>query len=86
MPADSLRVWVQAEENSLVDQGVLVLGPRTLLVLRVGRTDDGLNLITVDETSDVGVGNFGGRQASEIIVRTLCHPEDNQWQRTCNPS
>ncbi len=60
LPAEGLRVWVQAEENTLVDKGVLVLRPGALLVLLVRWTNDRLDLIAVDETGDVGVGDLRG--------------------------
>lgn len=53
LPAEGLSVGVQAEENTLVDEGVLVLRPGALLVLGVSGADDGLNLVTVDETGEV---------------------------------
>lgn len=62
LAADGLRVGVQAEENALVDKGVLVLRPGALLVLGARRTDDGLDLIGVDETGDVRVADLRGRE------------------------
>ena len=65
LATDGLRVRVQTEENALVDEGVLVLRPGALLVLRVGGADNGLDLGAVDDTSDVGVGDLSGRETSE---------------------
>ena len=59
LPANSLGVGVEAEEDTLVDQWVLVLGPRTLGDLGVGRSDNGLNHGAVDDASDIGVGDLG---------------------------
>ena len=60
-----LGVRVEAEENALVDKGVLVLRPGALLDLRVGGTDNGLDLVAVDDASDIGVGNLCRREAIE---------------------
>ena len=62
LAADGLGVRVEAEENALVDKGVLVLRPGALLVLGARRTDDGLDLIGVDETGDVRVADLRGRE------------------------
>ena len=58
LPAEGLRVGVQTEEDTLVDEGVLVLRPGALLVLRVCGANDRLNLVAVDETGDIGVGDL----------------------------
>ena len=58
LAADGLGVRVQAEENALVDQGVLVLRPGALLVLGVRGADDGLDLIAVDDAGNIGVGDL----------------------------
>ena len=63
LPAESFSVGVQTEENALVDKGVLVLRPGALLVFRVRGAHDGLNLVAVDEASDVGVANLSGGEA-----------------------
>ena len=68
LSTEDLGVRVEAEENSLVVQGVLLLCPRSLLDLGVGGTDDGLDFGAVDETGDVGVGDLGGRKA-RVCVR-----------------
>ena len=65
LPADGLRVRVQAEEDALVDEGVLVLRPRALLGLRVRGANDRLDLVAVDDASDIGVGNLCRREAIE---------------------
>lgn len=62
LSADGLGVRVETEQNTLVDQWVLVLRPGALLDFRVGRPNDGLDLSAVNETSHVGVGDFGGWQ------------------------
>lgn len=43
-----------------------MLGPGALLVLGVSGTNDGLDLIGVDETGDVGVGDLGGGETTEL--------------------
>lgn len=63
MPAEGLGVGVEAEENGLVDQGVLLLCPGALLELLAGGTNNGLDLVAVDQTSNVGVGDLGGGEA-----------------------
>jgi len=62
MPTNGLCVRVQAEENPLIGQWVLVLGPRTFSDLRVGRSDDSLDHGTVDDASDIGVADLGCRE------------------------
>ena len=62
LAADGLGVRVEAEENALVDKGVLVLRPGALLNLRVGGTDNGLDLVAVDDAGDIGVGDLRSRK------------------------
>jgi hypothetical protein len=50
----------EAEEDGLVDEGVLLLRLGALLELLAGRAHDGLNLVAVDQAGDVGVGALGG--------------------------
>ena len=69
LPAESLCVRVETEENSLVDEGVLVLRPGALLDLSVGRSDNGLDLIRVDETGDVGVGDLSGGETKSTCFQ-----------------
>jgi len=59
LPAEGLGVGVETEENSPVDEGVLLLCPGPLLDLLASRADDGLDLVTVDEAGDIGVGDLG---------------------------
>lgn len=63
MPAEGLGVGVEAEENGLVDQGVLLLCPGALLELLAGGTNNGLDLVAVDQTGNVGVGDLGSGEA-----------------------
>jgi hypothetical protein len=63
LPANSLGVRVETEKDSLVDEGVLLLCPGTLLDFLASRADDGLNFVAVDQSGDVGVGDLGGREA-----------------------
>ena len=64
LPAEGLRVGVQTEEDTLVDEGVLVLRPGALLVLGVRGADDGLDLIAVDDAGNVGVGDLRRRETA----------------------
>ena len=59
LPANSLGVGVEAEEDALVYQRVLVLSPWALGDLGVGRSDNGLDHGAVDDPSDIGVGDLG---------------------------
>ena len=52
---DDLRIGLRTEENILVDKGVLVLRSATFFMLRVGVTNNGLDLVAVDETGDTRV-------------------------------
>lgn len=61
------RIWVQAEEDTLVDKGVLVLRPWTLSALGVSGAHNRLNLVTVDQTRYVRVGNLGQRKTIQTI-------------------
>ena len=44
-----------------------MLRPGALLDLSVGRSDNGLDLIRVDETGDVGVGDLSGGKAESGV-------------------
>jgi len=68
LPAKGLGVGVETEENSLVDQGVLFLGPWALLNLLTCGANNGLDLVAVDQTSDVGVGDLGGGEDVILLV------------------
>lgn len=59
MPANRLGIGVEAEEDTLVDQWVLVLGPWASGDLGFGRSDNSLDHGAVDDTSDIGVGDLG---------------------------
>ena len=63
MPANSLGIWIEAEEDALVDQWVLVLSPWALDDLRVGRPNNSLDRGAVNDTSDIWVGYLGGGEA-----------------------
>ena len=67
LPAKSLGVGVEAEEDTLVAERVLVMRTRALLDFRVGRANDGLNIGAVDEKGDVGVGDIRGREDERIF-------------------
>ena len=63
MPANGLGVRVETEEDGLVDKGVLLLCPGTFLDFLASRADNGLDLVAVDQASNVWVGDLGGREA-----------------------
>ena len=65
MPANGLGVGIEAEENTLVDQWILVLGPWAPGDLGVGRSDSSLDHRAIDDASDIGVGDLGGREAGD---------------------
>jgi len=68
LPANTLGVGVEAEENTLVDQWVLVLSPWAFGDLGVGRSDNGLDHGAVDDASDIGVGDLGGGESVVLLV------------------
>jgi len=63
LPANGLGVRVETEEDGLVDKGVLLLCPGTFLDFLASRADNGLDLVAVDQASNVRVGDLGGREA-----------------------
>lgn len=65
LSAESLGVWVETEENSLVDERILLLRPRALLDLLASRADDGLDLVAIDQTSNIGVADLGSGEAGK---------------------
>jgi hypothetical protein len=72
LSAQSLCVGVEAEEDGLVDERVLLLRPGAFLELLAGRANDGLDLIAVDQAGDVGVGDLGGGEtADEFSYRKI---------------
>ena len=94
MPAQSLGVRIETEENGLVDERVLLLGPGTLLNFLASGPDDGLDFVTVDETSNIGVRNLGGgeaknpgegrakRRSIELTSNPSCRPKPcRRYQR-----
>jgi len=65
LPANSLGVGVEAEEDTLVDQWVLVLSPWALGDLGIGRSNNGLDHRAVDDSSNIRVGDLGGRETED---------------------
>lgn len=61
LTAQRFCIWIKAEQNSLVDQRVLLLRPRPLVRLGLCRANHGLDLVTVNEPSNVRVGDLGSR-------------------------
>jgi len=68
LPANSLGIGIEAEEDTLIDQRVLVLGPWALGDLGVGRSDNGLDHGAVDDASDVGVGDLRSGESVVLLV------------------
>ena len=64
MPANRLGVRVKAEEDTSVDEWILLLCPRAFLSLLTSLADDGLDFTAVDNTCDVRVADLGGGQAA----------------------
>jgi hypothetical protein len=54
---ENLGIGVKTVHDTLVLERVLLLSERTLVVLVTGGTDNGLDFIRVDETSNIGVGH-----------------------------
>ena len=65
MSANSLGIGIETEENTLVDQWILVLSPWALSDLGVGRSNNSLDDGAVDDTSDIGVGYLRGGEAGD---------------------
>ena len=83
LPAQGLRVWVHTEENALVVERVLLLGPGAFLDLLACGTYDGLDLGAVDETSDVGVGDLSSGKTTrkfQLEVRKKKGNEDRTYR------
>ena len=62
LPAQGLGVGVETEKNSLVDERIFLLGPGAFLNFLAGRSDNRLDLIAIDQTSNIGVGDFSRRE------------------------
>ena len=72
MSAQGLGVGVETEENSLVDERIFLLGPGAFLYFLAGRSDNRLDFIAIDQTSNVRVADFSRREAKGIItLRTM---------------
>jgi hypothetical protein len=59
----SLRVRVQTEQDAFIDQWVFVLRPWTLVSFGISWSDNRLNFCAVNETGNVGIGDFGSGKA-----------------------
>ena len=59
MSANRLGVRIKAEENTLVDEWILLLCPWAFLGLLAGRTDNRLDFVAVDNACDVRVADLG---------------------------
>ena len=85
MPAQSLGVGVETEKNSLVDERIFLLGPRTFLSFLASGSDNRLNFIAIDQTRNVRVGDFSRRKAKEYYFRKVTEKADIKIH-TCNLS
>jgi len=63
LPANSLCVGIEAEEDTFVDQWILVLRPWALGDLGICRSDNSLDHRAVDDTCDIWIGYLGGGEA-----------------------
>ena len=62
LPAQGLGVGVETEKNSLVDKRIFLLGPGPFLSFLASGSDNRLNFIAIDQTSNIGVGDFSRRE------------------------
>jgi hypothetical protein len=63
LPAQGLGVGVETEKNSLVDKRIFLLGPGAFLSLLAGGSNNRLDFIAIDQTSNIRVGDFSSREA-----------------------
>ena len=63
LPAQGLGIGIETEKYSLVDERIFLLGPGTFLSFLAGGSDNRLNFIAIDQTSNIGVGDFSSREA-----------------------
>ena len=69
MSAQGLGVRIETEKDSLVDERVLLLSPGTFLDFLAGRSDNRLDFIAVDQTSNIRVGDLGSRKSERSHIR-----------------
>lgn len=68
LPTEGLGVWVQAEEDRLVDQRVLLLCPWAFLDFLTSRTNNRLDFVAVDQASDIWVADLGSWKDVILLV------------------
>jgi len=68
LPAQGLGVRVETEKNGLVDERVLLLSPGAFLDFLASGSDNRLDFITVDQTSNVRVGDLSSREDVIFLV------------------
>jgi len=68
LSAEGLRIWIETEEDSLVHKGILLLCPGSFLDFLPCRPNNGLDLVTVDNASDVGVRDLGRRENVVLLI------------------
>lgn len=80
----SLGVRVESVQGRLVDEGVLSGSSATGVELDIlGRSDNGLNFVGVDDAGDVGVADLSGGEADNIrIVSKSRSNRYNLWVKT----
>lgn len=71
LATESLGVRVEAEENGLVAEGVLLLGEGPLLGGLASGAEDGLDLVRVDDAGNVRVGDLGNGETSPVSADLL---------------
>lgn len=63
----SLGVWVESVQSRFVDEGILSGSSATSVELDIlGRSDNGLNLIGVDNARNVGVADLSSGEADVV--------------------
>jgi len=67
-PAQGLGVRVETEKDSLVDERVLLLSPGAFLDFLASRSDNGLDFIAVDQTSNIRVRNLSSGEDVIFLV------------------
>lgn len=67
LSANCFGIGIKAEQDSLVDQWILLLCPGTFLNLLTSRSNNRLDFVTVDQTSHIRVEYLGSRQTGNLL-------------------
>ena len=86
MPAQGLGVRVETEKNGLVDERVFLLSPGAFLDFLASGSDNGLDFITVDQTSNIRIADLSSREAKGWYFLEKIPETEMYKDRTCNPS